>query len=636
MLDETRVVELLRTTEIFSQFQEKHLSAIAKACKVTKFEERARIVSQGEAGGELYIIASGEVSVVLEDKDLGIEQPVLKLRPGQSFGEVSLLAQAPRSATVKATTETVCVALAKASFESVLRQIPEVGIGISRYLAARLHHQCQLTGFRFVSLGDLVHDPELYSLFPQGLLARVKAVPLELKDGTLTVAFTKPNEVSSIVALREALPGLAIEPVACTSEDYEIYKERFSELQQDRLPTLGPSEGEQRFQLESGQELAEPLQALLQAILYRKLNRITIQALSQKCVVADPAASTLKPLLLIEDPAQREHLLHQLTGLFTDGQSVITHTLLLGQYPCTLQASCLQTLEGPRYALRLVDQKGSIPSLSALMPYEPLKNRLLQGLRARGGAVLLAGAPRTGRTTTAYSLLRAVAEDFGLDNVITLEKKPPAKLGVVSQVQAGQGWQNLIEAALLQVPSLLFVDDVELPELANLLGKCEGGHTTFACFDSDEPLKALMSILTAEEPGSAVDLSNLALLCHQKSFPRQCPHCREECQPSGAVLSRLSRENLVEPGQIFFRSAGCDKCRDTGSLGRCSVFELTEFNPFLREMMQAKRPLDALRKAAKDNGLFMPFQVCAKVLLKQGDLAATDALRYFGRALSTS
>ena len=66
------------------------------------------------------------------------------------------------------------------------------------------HHQCQLTGFRFVSLQDLSYEPDLYGMFPTDLLRRLKAIPFKVQEDTLTVALVNPYQSSVVKDLREA------------------------------------------------------------------------------------------------------------------------------------------------------------------------------------------------------------------------------------------------------------------------------------------------------------------------------------------------------------------------------------------------------------------------------------------------
>ena len=624
-IDESQVVSLLKTTEIFHRVKPEHAQPIARACRVVRFGAQSRIVRQGDAGGELFIVAAGSVAVVIEDLEAGTEQAVLKLGPGQSFGEVSLLIESARSATVKALDDTVCIALAKKSFDSILRQIPELGLEISRYLAARLHQQCQLTGFRFVSDSQLVYDPELHKLFSEGTLDRARAIPLNLSEGTLTVALTRPNDLELIQTLRRDVPGLALEPVACSWEDYESFRKKYRQKRAQLLPNLDSLEHQTPLTLASGEAVPTPLSALFLEMLQRGMSQVTVEVKESKATVFDSAALAPTPLLNIE---QVGPVVAQLDALFLKGGSspyLGSATLAVGEHFLKAEVSKLPALSGPRYSLKLVDPGSAVPPLKSLVPVPKMRETLLEILRDGVGAVMLAGAGRCGKTVAAYSILSNLASDQGVTNLISLEKEPLTVLASVSQVRRDNDWQALLEAAQAQSPALIYVDDISTAELPEFLDTCEAGNSLlFACTTNDP-----MSLIAGKNAQGA-DLNGLAAILHLQSVPRQCPHCRSEYQPPASVLDSLVHEKLADRDQLFFTCGGCSECRNSKILGRTHAFELLTLNPILKEMLEAGRPAPAIRKAAFESSHLIGFQATAKILLKQGDLSATDALRYFG------
>lgn len=632
MLEQSQVSQLLGSTEIFSKLEPRHLDAIAKACKVVRYEERARIVDQGDMGQELFIIAKGEVTIIQEDKSLGIEQPILTLGRGQSFGEASLLAESPRSATAKAASETFCVVLAQRSFDSVLSQIPQVGTEISRYLAKRLHHQCQITGFRFVSYQDLIFDPELYGMFPDELLRRLKAVPLSLNDGMLTVALTKPNQASTIQSLREAAPGLAIEPVACTSEDYEAFIQSQKTSAQEQVPEL-PTEVAADFKMGNGDPLEMPLAGVLGQAMARQVGHLIVQPCHGEVQVLTTSESGLKKLVELESAESGRSLQEQMKNLFFPNpelSEVANSSILVGEERLYLQLSQLPTLSGPRFSLRLLEPKRTLPTVNQLLPHDSLRESVLSKLQQAGQLVLLAGAPRSGRSTTAYALMRHLFEEQGVDNILTLEKSPLANFPEIPQVKVTGSWSTALEAALMQVPELLFLDELDSSALGQVLLSADSGHTTLACFSSAHPLIELGKIGKAAE-GPDASLESIGLLLQQTIVPRLCHHCRVDYEPSTSVKTQLGRSGLAEAGQLFFHSAGCSKCRGSGVLGKVPVLESLTMTPMIREMIRACRPEEAIRKAAIGAGLMIPHSASVGVLMKQGEIGATTAMRFFGR-----
>lgn len=128
--------DLITKIDFFSGLDEKIQRKIADACIMRQFTKNETIVRQGEMGLGLYVIATGHVKV---DRDQGgVRMQVAELGPEQFFGEMSLLDNKPRSATVTGIEETECLLLTRDSFVRLMNKYPEIPIRMARVLAERL------------------------------------------------------------------------------------------------------------------------------------------------------------------------------------------------------------------------------------------------------------------------------------------------------------------------------------------------------------------------------------------------------------------------------------------------------------------------------------------------------------------
>jgi MFS family permease len=103
-------LELLRANSIFAPLPESTLEQLAVALEEVRAPAGEEIVRQGEPGDRFYLIRNGTLDVYIDGK------LVQSLEPGESFGEIALLRDVPRTATVKARTEVVLDALDRRHF----------------------------------------------------------------------------------------------------------------------------------------------------------------------------------------------------------------------------------------------------------------------------------------------------------------------------------------------------------------------------------------------------------------------------------------------------------------------------------------------------------------------------------------
>jgi CRP/FNR family cyclic AMP-dependent transcriptional regulator len=129
--------ELVAQVGLFRSLNKKHIAQLARSTTTQKYDAGQVIVSQGDAGVGLYIIASGKVDVRRERSG---QEPVIvnTLGPGQFFGEMALLDDYPRSATVAAREATECLTLTKWHFLAELESHPEMALPMLSVLSRRL------------------------------------------------------------------------------------------------------------------------------------------------------------------------------------------------------------------------------------------------------------------------------------------------------------------------------------------------------------------------------------------------------------------------------------------------------------------------------------------------------------------
>ena len=140
-------VAVLAQVPLFANISNARLKLIAFASQRVEFTAGQDICRQGEPGDCAYIILSGHADVFVHT-DQG-ERKISTVETHQIMGEIAVLADVPRSATVRASREVVALRLTKDVLVNVMQDFPDIAIEITRIIAWRLHNtigQFQTTG----------------------------------------------------------------------------------------------------------------------------------------------------------------------------------------------------------------------------------------------------------------------------------------------------------------------------------------------------------------------------------------------------------------------------------------------------------------------------------------------------------
>lgn len=129
--------DVLRSVPLFRQLPEEELQAFAGLTRERSYPKGSVIVFEDDPGDALYLVAGGQVKVVLIGED-GREVILSVLGEGSFFGEMALLDDQPRSAHVIAMEDSTLLLLRRDDFRARLRQSPAVAISLLAELSGRL------------------------------------------------------------------------------------------------------------------------------------------------------------------------------------------------------------------------------------------------------------------------------------------------------------------------------------------------------------------------------------------------------------------------------------------------------------------------------------------------------------------
>lgn len=130
---------VLRGIDLFEGLSYEELQKVAAICTEQHFQDGDFLTKEGTQGDEMYIITEGFVEVEIGENSLKPAKVVVSLGSGQIIGEMALLDQGPRSATVRASYDpTIVQVILRQDFEKLCKENTRIGYEVMRNLASDL------------------------------------------------------------------------------------------------------------------------------------------------------------------------------------------------------------------------------------------------------------------------------------------------------------------------------------------------------------------------------------------------------------------------------------------------------------------------------------------------------------------
>ncbi len=162
MVQQDKRVSLIQRIGLFNCVEPAELKPIAQQMTETTYGDGEVVFLEGDPGDRLYLIFAGNMHVYVEREGRIITYDHLQM--GECFGEMALVEDAPRSATVKSEGTSLCLTLSKEEFLDLLDRNPNIALGMIRSLVGRLRRnnvQIQEYAQRLANISDEEADINL-------------------------------------------------------------------------------------------------------------------------------------------------------------------------------------------------------------------------------------------------------------------------------------------------------------------------------------------------------------------------------------------------------------------------------------------------------------------------------------------
>lgn len=214
------VLAVLDRSPLFHGLDPEHLAEAAGQADVLAFDEGEALARQGEPSDCFFLLLEGSADVVLEDAG---DEPLrlARLGPPDAVGEMGVLLEAHRTASVYAAGPVVALRFTAQRFHAMLLRLPYFGLVMARTLARRLQTANRQTPMP--ELGDPTERPddEALTLLPAAFQIRHRVVPLHVDDAHVTLGCLDDLPPGVLGAIEQQLPGMRIRRVRITSNLFE-------------------------------------------------------------------------------------------------------------------------------------------------------------------------------------------------------------------------------------------------------------------------------------------------------------------------------------------------------------------------------------------------------------------------------
>ncbi len=474
-----RLQATLAKSQWFKALTPAVLDQVVSAAAAIHFDPDEVIVKQGDPADCFYLLVSGLIAVQSQRGEETVE--LGRIRPPASVGEMGLLLNEPRSATIVAIEPTSALKFTSTAFAAMLEKVPGFSLSALRGMAARLQHVSTLVPLPEAETADEGPSPEVLSLLPMTFIQRFRVLPLKVEGSTLTLGCVDDPTTQLVTGARQALPGMELKLV-------RILPKVFDAALHSRAAVEGWSSSGKAPPAPGAAAASGPGRS---PRLDRLLERVASEGASDLhlCAGQRPHWRVDGEIHLLEDlPALAENEVFELLQPAMDDKTE-------AEFKAKGDADFAYALPGlARFRVNIFrDMQGvgavlrQIPSKIVSFEQLGLPPALKGFCELPKGLVLVTGATGSGKSTTLAAMIDYINRTQK-KHIVTLEEPiefvHASQQSLVNQRQIGvhsTDFARALRAALREDPNIVLVGEMRDLETVSLtLELASTGHLVFA------------------------------------------------------------------------------------------------------------------------------------------------------------
>jgi type IV pilus assembly protein PilB len=500
--------------------------------------------------------------------------------------------------------------------EDAILEMLDAGVVTPIQLASARAAQSNLP---FVELLEYPVDRAAVALVPAAMCRRHTVLPISRTGSHLVLAMADPGDVVAADDVRAA-SKLRLRVVVAERADLLAAIDRYlrADGELDSLTSVIEEESDVAATLVTDDETFED-----DAPIVRFVNLLISQGIQDLAsdIHIEPGANNLRVRYRIDG------VLHEMqtapksiqAGIISrlkimadidiaerrraqDGRMTVSH----GGRRIDLRVATLPTIHGEKVVMRILDNENTAIGMGELH----LLDHNLEVYRASYtkpyGMILITGPTGSGKSTTLYTTLHAVARPE--INVITVEDPVEYQMDGINQVQvnpkAGLTFASALRSILRSDPDVVLLGEIRDHETAQIAIEASlTGHLVLSTLHTNDAPSAITRLT---EMGIEPFLVGSALDCvvAQRLARRLCERCKQPSTltPEDLINLGVGYAPGVEPPRLF-RAVGCPTCSNTGYRGRIALHEVMSVTEEIERLAVDRASSADIGRMARHQGM---------------------------------
>ena len=483
-----KVVQALSHTAFFAALTQGQVEKVATYAELVRYQPDEVIIQKDMPAEDFFVILSGTVRVLLSSEG---KEPVEigTHKPFECLGEVALLLNKLRTATVKAVDVVHLVRFSAAVFHQMHEQIPKFGLAVNQALAKRLQRASNLYNLPAYE-EEAQPEAKVMQLLPQEFILRHRVLPLKTEGNVLHLGFVDNPNPSVLNAVYTQVPGMDVRPIHLPASRFDaiLRKQSLTPTEEKKTHVSAPPRPKAGAKLEGlikrmVAEGASDLHFCSGHIPYWRIDGEMLEIEDYSTVGYDEAYKQLEPVL--SERHKREFEEHMDVDLAYSSEGGVR-----------LRVNLFNDHRGIGAVLRL------IPSQIMGMEQLGLPQVARKFCDSPNGIILVTGPTGSGKSTTLAAMLDYINARRRV-HMLTLEDPiefvHENNLAMVNQREIGthaKGFARALRSALREDPDIVLVGEMrDLETISLALEVANTGHLVFATLHTANAISTLDRII---------------------------------------------------------------------------------------------------------------------------------------------